>query len=137
MKLKTRRIVTGVGLALAFGVGAAAGSGSADDGAPATAPPPEEIVKEVEVPVEVVKTETVEVEVVPQSCLDALDDADDVMLLAADGFDASSRGFYAASEFDVASLEAAAADLNGLAPQMSQSVDAYLVTANQCRSAGR
>lgn len=129
-----RRLIFGAAFLATFGLGVSIGSG-AEDGAPATAEP---VVKEVkvEVPGETI-TETVEVEVVPQSCLDALDDADDVMLLAAEGFDASSRGFYAAAEFDIASLEAATADLNGLAPQMRQSVDAYRATANQCRSAGR
>lgn len=67
-------------------------------------------------------TTTVNVPTVPQACLDALDSADQ-------GFTLAAQGFTAASEFDVATMNAVTEKLGELAPTWNANKAA-------CRAAG-
>lgn len=69
----------------------------------------------------------------PQSCLDALDAADESHAIAARAFEASADGFGAAAEFDVAGLEDATNRLVELRPQLEDVMDRYHAAAGECR----
>lgn len=78
--------------------------------------------------------ETVEVEVASQMCLTALDNADSVIAVAGEGFTISSEAFYAASEFDVEGVEAAATKLDAIVPDLEAAMSLYGKSSSACRS---
>jgi len=79
-------------------------------------------------------TNTENVEVAPQSCLDALDLADRGFTYSAEAMDAAAEGFDAASRFDVAGLNTAAARISAAGDKIQGITADYLAAKADCRS---
>lgn len=97
-------------------------------------PEPEIHTERVEVPVEVERPVEVEVPVTPAACSAALDSADEVIQLAADGFGVVETMFDAASRFDAAGINAGSAELDRMQPSLAASVSTYREEAAECRA---
>ena len=95
--------------------------------------------KTVEVPVpgptvtETIKAPTGVIVRAPGVCIDALDDAEKVTAISAQAFNITSQILMAASNFDVAGMEAGNAQLDSLKPQMDAAVSEYNNSSNSCR----
>jgi hypothetical protein len=87
-------------------------------------------------PTAIPEARTVEIEVAPQECIDALDTAQRGFDLAAEAMDASSEGFFAVANGDLAGLEAAGAKAERVVGRM-EALDAETFQANVqvCRAA--
>jgi hypothetical protein len=83
-------------------------------------------------PSTVTKTEAV----APQSCLDALDLADEGFTYAGEAMGAASDGFDAASRFDIAGLKAASGRITAAGDKIQGITGAYQAAKADCRSAG-
>lgn len=83
----------------------------------------------------VTRTETVEVATVPDSCLTALDHADESLDLSAEGFVILAGGFDAASRFDLDGVEQTARDMRDLNPLMGDASAAFRSARDECRAA--
>lgn len=103
-------------------------------------PEPETVTKEVEVPVEKIVTETiteeveVEVPVTPEACLEALDLSEQGFDLASQAMGYMSQAMTAASEFDIAGIEAATVELEVLNPQITALADPMNAAKAECRA---
>jgi hypothetical protein len=75
-------------------------------------------------------------EVAPQSCLDALDLADEGFTYAGEAMGAASDGFDAASRFDVAGLNDASARIRRAGDQIESITADYQAAKADCRSSG-
>lgn len=74
---------------------------------------------------------------VPQSCLDALDAGDQGFTYAADALDAASRGLFAAAEYDIRGMEAAADDVGVAGDGLRSVKDDWNGNKADCRAAAR
>lgn len=91
----------------------------------------------------VVKTETetveveveVEVEKASQSCVDALDYAEDIIHTAAVGMSTAGDMIEAAGTFNVPALEAGTETLNSLTDEVDELNVLYFANASACRAA--
>jgi hypothetical protein len=111
---RTRALVIAAGIAAVIGAGAGA----------ATQPEPNTV------------TKTEIVEVAPQSCLDAIDLADEGFTYSAEAMDAAADGFGAASRFDVAGLNAASDRISAAGGKIQGITADYQTAKADCRSAG-
>jgi hypothetical protein len=75
-------------------------------------------------------------EVAPQSCLEALDLADEGFGYAGEALQASADGFDAASRFDVAGIEAATERIELAGDHVEGIITDYQAAKAECRSAG-
>ena len=141
-----KKILLGVAFAATLFVGVGIGaSGSAEPvAAPTPAPTrtykPEVLApKTVEVPVpgptvtKTVKAPGTTMLRTPAVCIDALDDAEKVTAISAQAFTITSQILMAASNFDVAGMEAGNAQLDALKPEMDSAVAEYNNSSNSCR----
>lgn len=115
-----KKTITTITAACALLTLAACGTGKANE-AVANAPRPTVTITAPAKPAPTVTT-TTEVQTVPQSCLDALDNADE-------GYGYAADAMTAAGNFDVPGINAAAAKLRDLAPT-------YNANKAACRAAG-
>lgn len=67
------------------------------------------------------------------ACLDALDSADRLMMLAGQALQYSSEALEAAGNLDVAGINAAADRLDALNPQVEAEGDKYAELSSDCR----
>jgi hypothetical protein len=111
---RTRAVVIAATVGALIGIGAGA----------ATRPEPSTV------------TRTEAVEVAPQSCLDALDLADEGFTYAGEAMGAASDGFDAASRFDVDGLNAASDRITAAGDKIQGITAAYQAAKADCRSAG-
>lgn len=82
-------------------------------------------------------TTTVAVPTVPQSCLDALDAADNAITTAGEGFSILADAMRAASNFDVDGITNADARLKALnMEKLTPALDAYKTARDTCKAAG-
>jgi hypothetical protein len=79
---------------------------------------------------------TTTVAVAPQSCLDALDLADQGFTYAGEAMGAASDGFDAASRFDIAGLKDASARITAAGGKIEGITADYQAAKADCRSAG-
>lgn len=70
------------------------------------------------------------VEITPAVCVTAINEADQVIVLAGEGFGAAADAMGAAAEFDVVGIQAATAKMAALNDQVS-AID-YRTSADQC-----
>jgi|SRR5690554_4552498 len=118
--------VAGIVVALLSGVGIGS-AGGGEDVAKMSGPQPT-----VTVTAEpVVETETVTE--VPDACLEALEHGEIGFAFAADFAQASSDGFYAAANLDVAGIEAAADRMERINEQLSPVADDWNAAKAECR----
>jgi hypothetical protein len=101
-------------------------------GAGQTPPAPQTV--EVPGPVKEVVKE-VKVEKTPQSCLAALDLADQGFKYSSEAMRAAADGFHAAARFDVSGIEAANADLTAVNEKMSAMAPDLQTQKAECRAA--
>jgi len=80
-------------------------------------------------------TVTKEVKVTPDSCLLALDLADEGFGYAADALNAASDGFTAIGNFDLDAMDAASSDMNAATSKISRISDKYNSAKAKCRAA--
>jgi hypothetical protein len=101
-------------------------------------PDPVEVVKEVPGPERVV-TKTVDkpVEVTPEACLKALDLSEQGFSYSAEAMGYMSDALTAASKFDVAAMQKANADLEGVSPKMKELTTPMRSAATECRAAAK
>lgn len=133
MKIRTI-LAVGAVVAVAGGLTAAALTGnSAQDAATYAATHP--VV--VSTPAPTVTTKTVAVPTVPQTCLDALDAADNAITTAGEGFSILADAMRAASNFDVDGITNADARLKALnTEKLTPALDAYKTARDTCKAAG-
>jgi hypothetical protein len=117
-----------------FGLGCAlVGGGIGASGKPE----PVTVTKEVPGPERVVtKTETKEVEVTPQSCLTALDLAEQGFDYASEAMGYMSAAMTAAGNIDLAGVQQASADLKTVTPKMEALAPKANAAKAECRAAG-
>ena len=122
---RRRRVALPLAFAGTMVLGIALGSAAAGG-----TPEPETVTveKRVEVPVETIVATT------PAVCLEALDDAEAVVKLGAEALGYSGEAIKAAASFNLAGLESANADLETVAPRMTDAVESYNVSATVCRA---
>ncbi|HEY2086290.1 MAG TPA: hypothetical protein VGH54_09725 [Mycobacterium sp.] len=80
-------------------------------------------------------TVTTTTTVVPQSCLDALDDADTVIGTSAQAVSIMADAFGAAANLDTAGIQAATEKLNALNPTLSAQGETYKTAREACKAA--
>lgn len=111
-------------IALICGVGIGTGS----------QPEPVEVVKEVPGPERVV-TKTVEKPVASPACIEYINLSEQAFTLSAEAMGYMSDGMMAASEFDVAGIEGAGANLKRVNPEMTALTNPMNIAKSECRSA--
>ena len=79
--------------------------------------------------------ETVEVATVPDACLVALDAADEGFTIAAEAMGYASAGFMAASEYDLAALQAAQEGIVASSDKLAPVSPQYTTNRDACRAA--
>lgn len=80
------------------------------------------------------KSDSERVEVTPQSCLDALNAADEGFTLAADAMSAVSDIMTAVSTFDIAGVEQGNAELSRIEGLLTTVMDPYITSKEACRA---
>jgi hypothetical protein len=116
-------VAAALGLFAGIGIGAASDSG----GSTVAAPTPT-------VTATVTKTDTVTKTSTPDSCLLALDLADEGFGLAVQAMEAASDGFTAVAEYDITALEEVNDRISGLGEEIGEKADPYNAAKAECRS---
>lgn len=80
------------------------------------------------------EAEPVEVTVIPESCTDALDSADQGFELAGEAFLIMGEAFEAISQYDVVALESALASMDAVTAETEPVLTTYRSDAAACRS---
>lgn len=124
-KWYTKPLVWVPAIALVCGLAIGSGSASAQT---------VEVEKRVEVPVEKIVNRTVEKEVTPESCIKAIDTAQQALFYSADSMGIFNEAMQAASTMDVAGIYAASSKLEALNPKISALTEPMRVSVADCRA---
>lgn len=104
--------------------------------APTVTETPEPVTETVtETPEPEVVTEEVEVEVAPQACLDALDAGDTSIELLRQGLDYSAQAMDASARMDIDGINAAAAEIEALTPELEDAGFDWGFFSEACKDA--